>query len=170
MGDQGVDLFDKTSQLLLLRVQLILQPVKAQHHVVELLVHFLLSLTFAVAVQQAELVLEFLLDFGFRAIIFDPFLAVNGDEVSELGALLVVTDLDDDSHNDVLQRVHTAGLRVGEGDVFGHAHHVIARVLALLLEDLVLVNEHVTAEGIVFILLNELLHLLMGQDEELHVG
>ena len=49
-------------------------------------------------------------------------------------------------------------------------HHVVARELALLLQDLVLVDEEITAERIILVLLDQLFHLAGGEDEKLGIG
>ena len=50
------------------------------------------------------------------------------------------------------------------------SHHVVARELPLLLQDLVLIDQEVSAEGLIFILLNKVLHLVMAEAEQFGIA
>lgn len=49
-------------------------------------------------------------------------------------------------------------------------HNVVARELPLLLKNLVLVDQKVSAKGFVFVLFNKLLHLVVAEAQKLGIG
>ena len=169
MVDQCVHLLDHAAQLLLLSTQLVLQAIETDHHAIELPV-FSLDLGL-LAVEHAELVLELGLDLALRGTGLILLLAVDGDEVSQLGALLALTDLNDDAHHHILEAILTEGLSIRHClHVLGQTHDVIARELALLLQDLVLIDEQITTKWLVFVLFNQLLDLLVAQEQKLGIS
>lgn len=173
MVDQCVDLLDQADKLLLLRVELILKPVEADHHGAELLVSLLLiGASFAlIAVKHLELVLELFLNSVFRGSRLVLLLTVDSNKVCQVRALLALTDLNDDAHNNILESVLAVYLIFCDIlNVARHVHHVVARELALLLQDLVLVYEKIAAERIILVLLDQLFHLAGGEDEELGIS
>ena len=94
-------------------------------------------------VQHPELFLEHLL--RVRIALLGP---IDRHEVSELGSLLPLSDLDDDVHDDVLQRVlPSCHALVDDASLrWWDLHDVVQRELLLQLEDLVLVVEHLVVE------------------------
>jgi len=89
-------LHDVTDGLLLLR-QLSLDTVKVAHQLVEFLILGLFFWLVVDGVEQSEFLLKFFL--GTRLVFLG---SVEGDEVTELGLLLALSNLNDDSHHHVL--------------------------------------------------------------------
>jgi len=89
-------LHDVTDSLLLLR-QLSLDTVKVAHQLVEFLILGLFFWLVVDGVEQSEFLLKFFL--GSRLVFLGP---VEGDEVTQLGLLLALSNLNDDPHHHVL--------------------------------------------------------------------
>jgi len=173
MVDQRVHLLDQTTELLLLRVKLVLEPIETDHHVAKLLVSLLLIRFFTslTSVEDVELVLELRLHHRIVSSLLVLLFTVDGDEVGKVWSLLALANLDDDSHDDILQRVFAVALLIGEThDIAGHMQHIVTGELALLLQDLVLVDEQIAAEWLVLVFLDQFLHLCMVEHEEFNIG
>ena len=128
------------------------------HQVVKLLI-VSFFITPVATVEESELVLEFLLYLDRVSLVFILLFAVNSDEIRQFGSSLALADLNDDPHDDILEGVLSDSLSVTDAFVLGKAHDIVTGVLPLLLEDLVLVDEQVTTEWLVLVLLDQLLHL-----------
>jgi len=85
-----------TDSLLLLR-QLSLDTVEVAHQLVEFLIFGLFFWLVVDGVEQSEFLLEFFL--GSRLVFLGP---VEGDEVTQLGLLFALSNLNDDAHDYVL--------------------------------------------------------------------
>ena len=70
-------------------------------------------------------------------------LSVDSDEIVKLGSLFTLTNINNDTHDDIFQGVFTLNLAVVNVtlDCLGDFHDIVARELILLLQDLVLVYE-----------------------------
>jgi len=55
-------------------------------------------------------------------------------------------------------------------ELLGNAHDVVAREFAVLLQNLILVNQHVPAKRRITVLLDQGLHRLRAQLQQLDVG
>ena len=80
-----------------------------------------------------------------------------------------LADVQHDSHHDVLERVVTADGPLADDVVVGKAHDVVARVLLVLLEQLVLVKQQTFAEGLVLVLLDNFVQLVVRELEQFAV-
>lgn len=124
--NQSIDFLYDSSQYTSLILQIILQLLKLVHHVGKFPVFALSDLTLlwrevlfvvilvVVAVEKLELVLEFFLDHHlnfFRIFIavlcylLPQLLVVDLEEIGELGPFLDFSDVQDDSHNDILESI-----------------------------------------------------------------
>ena len=161
MIDERIDLLDQLTQLLLLTVKLAFDAIETGHELLNLLVCLLLPDIFITlrAIQNVELVAELLLHVLRVDTLLVLLLAVDRDEIGEVRALLTLSDLDHNAHDDVLERILSLALLLGHMDqVTWHVQDVIAGELALLLQDLILVDEEVAPKRLVLILLDQFLH------------
>ena len=173
MVNQSIDLLDHTAKLLLLGLQLVMQAIENQHEAVKLLI-LRLVLCLIAAIEQAELTLELILDRCRIRTSLHLLFTVDCNEIGKLRALFALTDLDNDAHDDIFEGVFAIGLVVSDLtrdllDRIRNLHDVIAGELALLLQDLVLVDQKIPPETLLLILLDHLLHLLMRQDQKLSI-
>ena len=173
MVNQSIDLLDHTAKLLLLCLQLVMQAIENQHEAVKLLI-LRLVLCLIAAIEQAELTLELILDRCRIRTSLHLLFTVDCNEIGKLRALFALTDLDNDAHDDIFEGVFAIGLVVSDLtrdllDRIRNLHDVIAGELALLLQDLVLVDQKIPPETLLLILLDHLLHLLMRQDQKLSI-
>ena len=173
MVNQSIDLLDHTAKLLLLCLQLVMQAIENQHEAVKLLI-LRLVLSLIAAIEQAELTLELILDRRRIRTSLHLLFTVDCNEIGKLRALFALTDLDNDAHDDIFEGVFAIGLVVSDLtrdllDRIRNLHDVIAGELALLLQDLVLVDQKIPPETLLLILLDHLLHLLMRQDQKLSI-
>ena len=173
MVNQSIDLLDHTAKLLLLCLQLVMQAIENQHEAVKL---FILRLVFSLiaAIEQAELTLELILDRRRIRTSLHLLFTVDCNEIGKLRALFALTDLDNDAHDDIFEGVFAIGLIISYLtrdllDRIRNLHDVIAGEFALLLQDLVLVDQKIPPETLLLILLDHLLHLLMRQDQKLSI-
>ena len=126
------------------------------------------------AIEQAELTLELILDRCRIRTSLHLLFTVDCNEIGKLRALFALTDLDNDAHDDIFEGVFAIGLVVSDLtrdllDRIRNLHDVIAGEFALLLQDLVLVDQKIPPETLLLILLDHLLHLLMRQDQKLSI-
>ena len=157
---------------MLLAVELAFDAVETCHELLDLLIRLLLPNVFIAlrAIQDVELVPELFLHVLRVDSLLVFLLAIDGDEVGEVGALLPLTDLNHNAHDDVLEGILTIALLLGHADqITRHMQDVVAGELAFLLQDFVLIDEEVTTEGLVLILLDQLLHTGVAEDQELAV-
>ena len=151
-----------------------MQAIENQHEAVKLLI-LRLVLSLIAAIEQAELTLELIFDRCRVGTSLHLLFTVDCNEIGKLRALFALTDLDNDAHDDIFEGVFSIGLVVSDltGDLLDriwNLHDVVAGELALLLQDLVLVDEKITAERIILVLLDQLFHLAGGEDEELGIS
>ena len=131
--------------MLLLAVKLALDTIETCHQLLNLLVGLLLSCVFVTfcAIKDVELVAELLLDILNRVrarLVF--LLAIDSDKVREVRALLSLTDLNNNPHDDVFEGIFTLAFLLRHADqVSRHVEHIVTRELALLLQNLVLIDE-----------------------------
>ena len=162
--DQSVDILDYGSELLLLSLELVMHPIEDEHEAVKLLVLSSVISLFS-AIEKHELVLELLL-----RVFFALPLSVDRQEIGQLGTLLAVTNVDNDSHYHVLEGILSIiHIVVSNLGIFT-SHHVVAGELSLLLQYLVLEDQKISTERLIFILLDKLFHLLTCQDQQLSVS
>lgn len=167
--DQSIHLLDDASELLLLCTELALKPGEAEHHIIELLV-FLFVLGLFATIQDTELVLELSLDVHLGGTLLVLLLAVDSDEIRKLGTLLAFANLDNEPQDNILEAVFSESLVISDVlNLMGEAHDVVTGELPFLLEDLVLVDQNVTAERLFFILRDKFFHLSMGEHEDFGV-
>jgi len=100
------------------RAELVLNAVEAQHHDVKLLV-LLRLLFFFSAVEHEELALELCLDTLHVRTLLHLLLSIHLEEVGKLGALLALADINDDTHDDVLEEVFAVSHLVCDLDLLG---------------------------------------------------
>lgn len=168
--NQSIHLLDNTSKLLLLGTQLARKPRETQHHIIKLLILLFLFIK-STSIKDAELVLEFSLDVHFAGARLVLLLSVDGDKIAELGSLFALTNLDDDAHHDVFKAILAEGLLVSHVlNLLGQTHHVVTREFSFLLEDFVLVDKNISTKWLLFILLNELFHLVVAEAEDFSIS
>ena len=99
-------------------------------------------------------------------------LSIDSDEVGELGLFLALTNLNNDPHNNIFEAVLAVGLSIGYAIYFilGQVHHIVTGEFTFLLQDLVLIYEQTLSKRLILVLLNELLHLFVGEHEELSIS
>lgn len=150
-----------------------MQAIENQHEAVKLLI-LRLVLSLIAAIEQAELTLELIFDRCWVGTSLHLLFTVDCNEIGKLRALLALTDLDNDAHDDIFEGVFSIGLVVSDltGDLLDriwNLHDVVAGELALLLQDLVLIDQKIPPETLLLILLDHLFHLLMRQDQKLSI-
>ena len=163
----AVDLLHNLAEEGLLVFEFVLKSSKFFHQVFILPVNVLFLLD--LAVEHVEFVLELSLDVHSVGVFLILLLSVDGDEVGEFGSLPTVTDVDNDAHNNILESVISIVCRIGGRvwpQILGITGNIVAGVLALKLEDLVLIDQQVSTESLVVVLLDQLFHLLLCQHEE----
>jgi hypothetical protein len=116
-----VDTLDDVTDSLLLLSELSLDTVEVAHQFIELLILGLFLLLVVNRVEQSELLLELFLS---ARLVF--LASVEGDEVTELGLLLALSNVNDDSHHHILKSILTSGLtQVYDSDVLTDFHDVV---------------------------------------------
>jgi len=103
--DELVHLGDQTAKGVLLVAQLYMNPIEARHKVVKVLILDLNIVVLILVIEEHELVTQHA-----DVLVVLLSLLVNLDQVSQLGPLLPLSDLNNNSHDHVLETVGSLGL------------------------------------------------------------